>query len=157
MNIQYQDNIEKNSIFDYDNNGSGDFIDSSNISIDIKKVIDECGEDGYSIPKINMKDCETHVFIEVEMPGIPKRNIKMELDNNFLEIRGYTDDDATTYNGYPIKYIRKERIQGKFKRTIELPCKVDTASASYHEGIVYIELTKPDETQHKGKRQIKLY
>lgn len=135
--------------------------DLSNPS-ELKKVIDEYGDElfkGYSSLKVNIKECLTHLFVEVELPGIPKKNISMELEPTSIEIRASTDKIKGDYSGMTVNYIRRERLSGKFKRIIELPCKINIneASATYHEGVLYIELIKPDDSINKGRRQLKLY
>lgn len=128
---------------------------------ELKKVIGGDVEslfEGYSTPRINVKECKTHILIEVELPGVPKQNIELDIEPTFIEIRAHTSKDDILFGVHPLEYIRKERPSGKFKRTIELPCKINIndTSASYHEGVLYIEIEKPDDSVGKGKRQIKL-
>lgn len=142
---------------------SNDFIDGVQALEEMTKVmqqiVNEYEEDGYSMPKINIKECATHVLVDIEMPGIPKRNINIEVEPTSLEVRGCTNEEKIVHNDLDLFSIKKERILGKFKRYIELPCKIDVTkvNASYEDGVLYVELTKPDETENKSKRQIKLY
>ncbi len=134
-------------------------LESNESQLDIKKAIGERFFEGYSSLKVNIKECETHVLIEVETPGILKKNISMDIESTRIEIRASTTPEKETYNGFPLKTVKQERILGKFKRVIELPCKVNIneAVATYHEGVLYIEVAKPNESINIGKRQLKLY
>ena len=109
--------------------------------------------------KVNVKECETHIFVEVEVPGIPKRNISMEIEPMSIEIRAFITVEKNSHNGLELTYIRKERTSGKFKRKISLPCKINIndAKADHLEGVLYIELVKPNDISNTGKRQLKLY
>lgn len=130
--------------------------------IELKKVMQSYGEnlyDGYSSLNVNIKECDTHVLIEVETPGISKKNITMEIEPTRIEIRAHSGPLKEKHNGLKLRILREERKSGKFKRIIDLPCKINIneAVATYHEGVLYIEMAKPDESINRGKRKLNLY
>lgn len=98
-------------------------------------------------PKIDMKETEKEFIINAEIPGVDKKDIKLEINDNLLTIsfEKKQEKDEKGKEGWRII----ERSYGKFSRTIALPqpVKNDGAKATYKDGVLKITLPKQKETK----------
>ncbi len=101
------------------------------------------------LPAVDIKEDEKYIYINAELPGMKKDDIKVTInDENVLQIKGtkkYEDkkEDET--------YIRMERSFGEFVRSFTLPenVKEDTIKAKYEDGILQISLEKTEPSKPK--------
>ena len=104
-------------------------------------------------PKVDLRENETEYFISMELPGLKKKNVKVELNVESVTIN--------TKKKAP-KSLKKEQNNtteleyGIFERTITLPSTVNPkgAIAKIRNGLFTIELPKKD---YKKKRKIKVH
>ena len=93
------------------------------------------------------------ILIDAEMPGIDKKDIKVDVKGRLLTLGGErkSDEEIKEENSF-----RRERRYGKFERTFSLPFEVDpeTVVAKYENGILRLEIPKPLEQQ---KKQIEIH
>jgi len=88
---------------------------------------------------------DDHLVVKCELPGMNKEDIEITIKDKMLTISGkrdiLKDKDPKTYS-----YHRRERADGKFNRTFELPyiVKHDNTEAEYSNGILTISLEKAD-------------
>lgn len=97
-------------------------------------------------PKIDMKETEKEFIINAEIPGVDKKDIKLEVQDNLLTISFEKKQEKDEKDrGWRII----ERSYGKFSRTISLPqpVKSENAKASYKDGVLKITLPKQKETK----------
>jgi HSP20 family protein len=73
-------------------------------------------------PKVNTRETENAYHIEVELPGIKKEEVNVEVDGNVLTISGERSlrDEVKEED-----YHKVESRYGLFKRSFTLPEKVD--------------------------------
>jgi len=101
-------------------------------------------------PNINISETEDQFSIEVEIPGMKKEDININVENNTLTISGErkqkTEEDGRRYH-------RVETNYGAFQRSFQLPDHIDDDSieASYENGLLQITMGKSEE---KLKKQI---
>jgi HSP20 family protein len=104
-------------------------------------------------PKIDLKETDKEIIINAEIPGVDKKDIKVDASENLLTIsfEKKQEKDEKGKNGWHIT----ERRYGSFSRTITLPqtVKSDGAKASYKDGVLKIILPKQKETR---KNEIKI-
>lgn len=103
-------------------------------------------------PGIDISETEKQFVIDVEIPGIDKKDIDLNIENNRLTISGErkfekTEDDK--------QYHRVETRYGTFSRSFQLPENVnaDSIKASYKDGILNVSIDKSEE---KLKKQIEI-
>ncbi|MCI0513228.1 Hsp20/alpha crystallin family protein [candidate division KSB1 bacterium] len=84
--------------------------------------------------------------INLELPGIQREDVKINLVENTLTVRG---EKKQTEKIDEKKYYRIERRFGNFQRTFQLPTEVDAAkvSATFKDGMLTITLIKKEETK----------
>jgi HSP20 family protein len=104
------------------------------------------------VPSIDISETEKQFVIDVEVPGVDKKDIELGIENNTLTISGERKFEKKEDNK---QYHRVESHYGTFSRTFSLPDNVNTESinASYNNGILSITV---DKSEQQMKKQIKI-
>lgn len=105
-------------------------------------------------PRIDISETKDNLVIHAEIPGVPKENLKITLQDNILTIEG---EKKNVNEEKDVEYYREERAFGKFKRSFTLPVEVDSdkVDAKFEDGILEIKLIKHEPKEAK-ERVIKL-
>ena len=99
---------------------------------------------------IYQKDNTYHV--EMDLPGFSKNEIRIECNKGNLVVAAEKENNAEDRSDDK-KYIRRERIYGKYSRSFYLgDINEDAIDAEYTNGTLHIIIPKMDE--EKSKRQI---
>lgn len=103
-------------------------------------------------PAAEMSEAEEHFVMSVDLPGMKKDDIKLEMSNNILTISGERKYEKTDNS----KFQRYEKAYGFFKRSFTLLSSVDSEKieAKYEDGVLEIYLPK---TQAAKPRQIEIH
>jgi len=101
-------------------------------------------------PALDISENEDGYQIEMDVPGIPKNDIKISLRDNQLTITGERKAEKKEENKDKT-YHRIERYFGKFQRTIALPNEVDAEKikAEYNNGVLKIILPRAEKSKPK--------
>ncbi len=104
------------------------------------------------IPKVDVKETNREIEVSASLPGVDKKNIKVELKENHLSIQGDRKSESEQKSK---GYIRREQSYGSFFRSFRLPdnIKSDGIKASYKDGILDIKIPK-DKTSHIQSRKV---
>lgn len=97
-------------------------------------------------PVADMVETDEGFQITMELPGVPKGDVKLNIIENMLTIKGEKKNEFQV----PEKnFYRIERHFGNFQRTFHLSDKVDVnkIQATYKDGILTISLGKKEETK----------
>jgi HSP20 family protein len=109
---------------------------------------------GNVFPVVDIEESENQLFINVELPGISKEDVKLFLEDGKLTITGEKkrvfktgkEDSGETCH-------RTERAYGSFSRTFILgdQIKEDSIEANFENGVLKITLEKrePEKPQRK--------
>jgi HSP20 family protein len=91
-------------------------------------------------PSADVFETETEYLIALDVPGIDRDALEVDVDDNRLNLKGVRSIDETTQH-------RSERPRGKFYRTFTVPKNVDQSlvSAEYKDGVLQIRLPKRKE------------
>jgi HSP20 family protein len=110
--------------------------------------------EGTWVPKLDLAETEKEFVIRAEVPGVPRENLDVNLEDNILTLTGHREN-KTRETGET--YLWEERETGRFIRTLRLPKAVDPVKveAIYNEGILTVKLPKV-ETAIKNKIHIKV-
>ena len=99
-------------------------------------------------PAVDIYETETAIILKVELPGLSKDDISIEIKDNNLILRGERkfEKDIREEN-----YHRIERSYGTFSRTFSLPNTIDRnkVDATFKDGILEITIPKAEETKPK--------
>ncbi len=141
------------------------------IDFDIKNVFDETekmfdnilGNDKllektkkrFRQPLADLKETNTDYIATIEIPGVDKKDIQLNISENSLEVKVEKKSEmkiADENKGF----IRSERFFSNFYRSINLPSKVfpEKARASYKNGILEVILPKAKTDPKKRKVDI---
>jgi HSP20 family protein len=94
--------------------------------------------------KVDIYEKDNTIVMKAEMPGIAKEDISVDIRGKLITIGGEnkSDEEIDEKNCY-----RRERRYGKFERTFTLPFEAnsDTVVASFANGILKLEIAKPEE------------
>lgn len=112
--------------------------------------------DGKSVPAVNIKETDTAFELEMAVPGMDKKDFKIELAQDTLIISAQHETEEKSEDG---KYSRKEFSYQSFKRAFHLPessVNDDEISANYKDGILHISVPKKEPAKPKISRQISI-
>lgn len=86
---------------------------------------------------IDIREENGEIILTADLPGINKEEISLTADSKKLKITAEGKEEIKEENE---KYIKRERSQRMFSRTIEWPRKVDpnTLEASYEDGVLQV-------------------
>ncbi|RJP27386.1 MAG: Hsp20/alpha crystallin family protein [Candidatus Omnitrophota bacterium] len=93
-------------------------------------------------PDIDIKEDKTHYMITMDLPGMDKDKISVEIKNKVLRVSGERETVLEENKGD--KFFRQERSYGHFSRAIPLPdnIKENEVSADYKNGVLTIKVAK---------------
>lgn len=95
------------------------------------------------MPAMNVSEKEGALILEFALPGIPKEDIKIQIEGNVLHLNAKNSQTEKE------TYMRCEFTNTEFNRKIRLPddVEIDQIDAQYHQGILKLQLGR------KAKRQ----
>jgi HSP20 family protein len=114
------------------------------------RVFDEIlGERGRAMrPPIDVTETDSSYVVTVEVPGVKKGDLSVELEEGVLTIRGEkkSERDETREKGR-----RLERFYGAFSRSLSLPADADPekVAAAFTDGVLRVEVQKKPGTKPK--------
>ncbi|KYN94487.1 small heat shock protein, putative [Plasmodium reichenowi] len=110
--------------------------------------------DGYSnVPAMDVLDKEKHLEIKMDVPGLNKEDVQINLDDGKLEISGEFKKSHEQKDEQQRYYI-KERCESSFYRSFTLPENVseDEIKATFKDGVLKIDIPKKDIPDKKKKK-----
>jgi HSP20 family protein len=98
-----------------------------------------------SSPSVDIYETGTEYIVEMELPGVEGKDIKVLLFASRLEVSGFKRELGTPGGS---RYTRLEREYGVFRRDIVVPGAVDPdrAAAALENGVLTIVLRKRPRT-----------
>ena len=107
-------------------------------------------------PAIEVRQCDKFYTIKVQLPGVKKDDIEVELDSDFMTITAEIKEESeeNEEKAKNERFHTSEFRYGKYKRTISFdsPIKVDEAHAEYKNGLLTIKIPKQNIEQAKPKK-----
>lgn len=102
-------------------------------------------------PAVEVREREGKLFVNAELPGLSKDDVKVEVTDEGLVIQGERKrEEKEEREGY----YRSERSYGRFYRLIPLPedAKIDEARAEFNNGVLEVSIPVPQ--AEKKRREI---
>ena len=95
-------------------------------------------------PAADIYETESGYLIAMDLPGIDRQALEIDVDENRLLVKGMRAIDE-------LKQHRAERPRGKFLRTFSVPASVEQGkiAAEYKDGVLQIRLPKRTEQTSK--------
>ena len=110
----------------------------------------------YTVPAVNILEEDNEYRIEVIAPGIDKKDVKINLEDDVLTISSERKEENEEKDKH---YMRREFNYTAFSRSFVVPEEVDAEkiSAEHKNGILTLHLPKKEEVVKKTqKREIKV-
>jgi HSP20 family protein len=103
---------------------------------------------GSWIPAVDIYETKESIVLNVELPGVTKEDIALEVKDSTLTIKG---EKKLEKNVTEENFHRMERSYGSFTRAFTLPSTVqqDKVKAKFRDGILEIMLPKAEEAKPK--------
>jgi HSP20 family protein len=99
-------------------------------------------------PVVDIYENEDTVVVKAEIPGVDKKDIKVDLKDGVLTLSGERAHEKEVKEEH---YYRKERAFGSFHRSFSVPAEIDpdTIKAEFKDGVLKVEIPKPEEKKPK--------
>jgi HSP20 family protein len=97
-------------------------------------------------PAADVRETENDYVVRTELPGVSKDDVKINLINNTLIIRGEKKQETEDQKG---NWHHVERSYGMFERTFALPSAVssDRIKARFRDGVLEVIVPKAEEAR----------
>lgn len=107
-----------------------------------------------SLPAVNIREDDKNYFLELAVPGMDKKDLKIDIDEDVLTISSEQKNETEETNE---GYTRKEFSYSSFVRSFYIPENVnrDAINANYKEGILTVSFPKHEEVK-KITKQVKI-
>ncbi len=105
-------------------------------------------------PAINEREDENAYYMEVDLPGVKKDDINVEIKDNIVTISG---ERKFKKEEKEKDYVRTESFFGKFERSFTLPNDGDAQKieAKVENGVLHLTIPKSKEKEGVKKIEIK--
>jgi len=102
-------------------------------------------------PTVNTRDEEDAYYLDVDLPGVKKEDIAIDVDDNVLTISGKREVKEEHQEN---DYYKVESMYGSFSRSFTLPEDVDEQNieASSKDGVLEITLAKVPQVEKQPKK-----
>jgi len=99
-------------------------------------------------PNTDIMDHPDKIIVTIDLPGVDKKDIKLNVDKNMLSINAQRETEAVEEDE---SYIAHERQQRSYYRNIRLPADVDEnkTKATFKNGVLEIQLPKTEKRAGK--------
>ena len=97
-------------------------------------------------PLVNLSEDPDHIYVRAELPGVNPEDLDITIQDQQLILRGQRKIATVEKD---VKYHRRERESGFFRRILRLPARIDPnkVEAASQNGILTITLSKPEEVK----------
>ena len=109
-----------------------------------------------TIPAVNIKETKDDFQVTMAVPGMSKKDFKIDLTDNVLTISSEKKDEKEEKDEY---YTKQEYSYQSFSRAFTLPKDVvddDKITAKYENGELLLTIPKKEEAKTKKPVQIKI-
>jgi len=104
-------------------------------------------------PNLDIKDSEENYIISVEIPGVAREDVDLEINGNTLTIRGEKRQEKKEERE---NYHCVERSYGSFERVLTLPrdANPDSIDANFKDGVLTINVKRQavESSQEEGRK-----
>ncbi len=118
-------------------------------------TLDQFFEDEGAKMKCDIYQKNNTYHVEMDLPGFSKNEIKIECNKGNLVVTAEKEEKTEEENSEK-KYLRRERIYGKYSRSFYLgDIDEEAIEAEYTDGTLHILIPKINEEQNKRQINIK--
>ena len=93
------------------------------------------------VPTVNTREADDAYYIEVDLPGVKKEDVSIDVNENIITISGERKLEDERKDD---EFYRVESVYGKFERSFTLPDDVDTDKIEAHmeDGVLTVKIPK---------------
>lgn len=105
----------------------------------------------FNYPRMDVKESAKEITLKFDLAGVPKKNIKLSIDeNNLLTLKG---EKSAAKDEKTKDVVKKEIFYGSFERAVQLPENVeqDKLTTSYKNGILTVIVPRKELQKPKAK------
>jgi HSP20 family protein len=108
-----------------------------------------------SVPAVNIKEDDKNYVLDLAVPGIDKKDLKIDINEDVLTISSETKSESEESSD---GYKRKEFSYSEFCRSFYIPENVnrEKIEANYKDGVLSVALPKQEEEKNKVTRKIEI-
>lgn len=105
---------------------------------------------GLTVP-IDVKEFDNEYKVKVEVPGVKKENIDVDLNKSYLTVSAKKEEEKEEKTK---KYHKTEFAYGNYSRTVYFPQEIDVSKADAHldHGVLCLDLPKLKTTEEETKK-----
>ncbi len=105
------------------------------------------------VMKTDIKEKEDKYFIDIELPGYEKENIKIDVEDGYLTV--HAEMDSNSEEKEEGKFVRKERYIGSCSRSFYVGTEIQSEDikASFKNGMLKIEIPKKEEKKELPEKK----
>ncbi|HYE97095.1 MAG TPA: Hsp20/alpha crystallin family protein [Rubricoccaceae bacterium] len=98
------------------------------------------------VPRADLAETEDAFVLSLDLPGIPKENVDITLEEDTLKISG---ERAVNQEHKGDRFTRIERSYGRFFRAFRFntPVNPDGIEASYNDGVLTVRVAKAEQSR----------
>lgn len=102
-------------------------------------------------PTLDLGATDKEYTVTVEIPGVDEKDLRLEVDNNTMTIRGEKKQEKEEKDK---NYYRQERFYGSFQRVLSLPedADQDGIKATFTQGVLMVTLPRKATPESDVKR-----
>ena len=103
------------------------------------------------VPAVNTREADDAYYIEVDLPGVKKEDISIDVDDNVLTISGERKVEEERKDE---EFYRVESVYGTFERSFTLPEDVDAdkIEAEAKDGVLTVKIPKAQIVEKAPKK-----
>jgi len=108
-----------------------------------------------SMPAVNIKEDDKNYILDLAVPGIEKKDLKIDINEDVLSISSETKNESEeSRDGYK----RKEFSYSQFCRSFYIPENVnrEKIEANYKDGVLSVALPKQEDDKNKISRKVEI-
>jgi HSP20 family protein len=104
---------------------------------------------GKMAPRVDVYREDGNLVVKAEVPGVTAEQLEVTVKDNILTISGATTAEEEVQEEH---YIRRERRQGSFYRSLALPPEAegDRSEASFEDGVLSVTIPVAEEPRQES-------
>jgi HSP20 family protein len=112
-------------------------------------------EDGVRVPAMDVTETDSEIVVTAELPGVDRKDIDVEVLPESLSVKAEMSRET---EGKERTYHRRERVWGRFERTVSLPAEAltDQVKAVLKDGVLEIRLPKTKRPKASTPRKVEI-
>lgn len=110
-----------------------------------------------SVMKTDLREKDGNYEISMDLPGVKKQDVKIELDEGYLSISASTGSD-TEESDESQGYIKRERFRGAYKRSFFVGEHISSEDikAKFENGVLFVTFPKKDPKELQSNKFIEI-